>query len=433
MRGRDEIHIDWVGLWKHSLAVACAARAIVPYLDKTIDPEEAFVCGLLHDMGKLALACTLPRSYSRVIELTEESGEDIAVVERRIFQIDHNLAGKRLAQKWRLPSGIVASIWLHHYDPTALPEDFKYGSIVKTVRLANMMAMHLHVGYSGNHLRLISMEELAVELGCSLDDIERIQRELCQTIAGRSALLGLDDLTTETLYYEALAAANEELGRMNNQLRGQNEQLRQGPELQQWLEPLMTDAAEGQGLSQSCRQIGRLWNEVFGAPRCCVWIDRPDDAWVEGAVCLAGRTDAEAFFVPYGQADDGGPEASPCRELPATFAAVPVVNGVVWMEQYLEAFDLNACRVVPLLKDDVPIGAILWQDDADADQGWERQMGDFARCAVFVLTQALEREGREKLSEQLIQRNEQLQQAQQELLTRRSMGHGGADGLRGGA
>ena len=56
------------GIWKHNLAVACAAEMIAERALGRAAGAEAFVCGLLHDLGKLALDACAPKSYARVIK-----------------------------------------------------------------------------------------------------------------------------------------------------------------------------------------------------------------------------------------------------------------------------------------------------------------------------------------------------------------------------
>jgi len=71
---------DRVAFWSHSLAVAVLAEQIAAGHrgDAELDPSEAFVCGLLHDVGKLALHHVLPKSFARVVELADLNHGNIA-------------------------------------------------------------------------------------------------------------------------------------------------------------------------------------------------------------------------------------------------------------------------------------------------------------------------------------------------------------------
>src|SRR4051812_2336980 len=73
--GSTTLEFDREGFWKHSIAVASASELIADgHLDLGVKPEEAFVAGLLHDLGKLVLDTILPRSYARVLGLAERRG-----------------------------------------------------------------------------------------------------------------------------------------------------------------------------------------------------------------------------------------------------------------------------------------------------------------------------------------------------------------------
>ena len=90
--------------WKHSLAVACCCELLADALNQSankmvVDPSEAFVCGLLHDIGKVALDATLPKSFDRVVEAADLLRANVADLERQVIGIDHMVVGKRLAER----------------------------------------------------------------------------------------------------------------------------------------------------------------------------------------------------------------------------------------------------------------------------------------------------------------------------------------------
>ena len=84
---------DRKGFWKHSIAVACAAELIAQVNPKLrVVPEEAFLAGLLHDVGKLVLDLVLPRSYERVLAVAHRRKCDSDSVERLVLGLDHHTA-----------------------------------------------------------------------------------------------------------------------------------------------------------------------------------------------------------------------------------------------------------------------------------------------------------------------------------------------------
>ncbi len=98
----------------HSLAVAAVARELVPP-DRRLD---AFAAGMLHDVGRLALAASAPALFRRVHDLQIAQGEPVIVAEREILEATHADLGAYLLQLWGLPLALIEPVARHH-DPDA--------------------------------------------------------------------------------------------------------------------------------------------------------------------------------------------------------------------------------------------------------------------------------------------------------------------------
>ncbi len=224
--------LDIPALWRHGLAVGCAARLLAEEWNRlhpsgTREPdgpagapvkiEEAFLCGLLHDLGKAALYLCFPKSYDRVIQTAETTRGSILDEERSVFGLDHTTAGRRLATHWKLPAMIGECIWLHHHDPASTPTRIAFPHHVHLVQLADRLARQMHLGHSGNFL-LEPAGEVADALGFSREVVDRVTAALPDLIEERAELIGLDRLTTREVYHGALAQANAELGLISSRL-----------------------------------------------------------------------------------------------------------------------------------------------------------------------------------------------------------------------
>lgn len=129
-------------LWEHALAVALAARLIASSV-RDADPEEAFVAGLLHDVGKSLFDRQHPRKFAEVVHLLREH-PDLSPLEteRRLIGATHTEAGAVVALFWRLPPGLAEAILLHHH-----PElSNAYPRLCSVVHLADLLALRLGVG-----------------------------------------------------------------------------------------------------------------------------------------------------------------------------------------------------------------------------------------------------------------------------------------------
>lgn len=76
--------------------------------------DEAFLGGLLHDVGKLVLVTNYPREYDGCVASSEETGEPVTEAERQAFGITHAEAGMYLLRLWELPDVIAETAALHH-------------------------------------------------------------------------------------------------------------------------------------------------------------------------------------------------------------------------------------------------------------------------------------------------------------------------------
>ena len=112
LSGQWQVSVDRQRFWRHSLEVAMAARMIARESGYAY-PEEAFICGLLHDIGILILEKSFPEKFQRIWKQAE-AGESICELEERIWGTNHARIGQFLLEQWGLPSIICEAIGHHH-------------------------------------------------------------------------------------------------------------------------------------------------------------------------------------------------------------------------------------------------------------------------------------------------------------------------------
>jgi HD-like signal output (HDOD) protein len=99
-------------IWRHNLACALIADqlASVGFMNRDV----AYTSGVIHDIGRLALAVIRPREYS--LPLGAHSGPPASILkaERELFGWDHCEAGRQLIVDWKLPSEFEAIVGDHH-------------------------------------------------------------------------------------------------------------------------------------------------------------------------------------------------------------------------------------------------------------------------------------------------------------------------------
>ena len=100
--------------WRHSLA--CAMIAEEAASTTAMRSDDAYTAGILHDLGRIALAAIRPKPYAELLQSSGEQPCDILQRERELFGIDHCEAGRSLVSAWRLPQELVAITSQHHDD-----------------------------------------------------------------------------------------------------------------------------------------------------------------------------------------------------------------------------------------------------------------------------------------------------------------------------
>ena len=101
---------DYIGYWRRSLVMAVSARSLAR-LVKCSQQDEAFVCGLLAEFGRLALAEAIPDRYKEV-QVQAEGPVPTSALERQVLGFDHHRVGALILQSWELPETIWRPIEL---------------------------------------------------------------------------------------------------------------------------------------------------------------------------------------------------------------------------------------------------------------------------------------------------------------------------------
>ncbi len=102
-------------LWEHSIRCAVAAEILAKEY-KVINPDDAFVIGFLHDIGKMLLNSKNPLKYSKVRYLAAQDNVNLVDIEDAQFGTNHCVLGALISKKWQLPV-ILTNCIRYHHDP----------------------------------------------------------------------------------------------------------------------------------------------------------------------------------------------------------------------------------------------------------------------------------------------------------------------------
>jgi len=110
--GKTLSHPAMQAIWRHNLACALIAEQLASagFMDRDI----AYTSGVMHDLGRLALAVLRPRDYGLLLGSYSGTPGSILKAERDLFGWDHCAAGRELIADWMLPDDFGAIAGEHH-------------------------------------------------------------------------------------------------------------------------------------------------------------------------------------------------------------------------------------------------------------------------------------------------------------------------------
>ncbi|MBI5865034.1 MAG: HDOD domain-containing protein [Planctomycetes bacterium] len=409
--------LNRLDFWRHSIGVACAARRLAAQKPAwAIDPDDAYVAGLLHDIGKVALDAVFPKAYERIVATARDHGADLLETERAVLFTTHTAAGRRIALRWRLPPPLVDVIWLHHLSPAGVPYENPHHALIGLIRLADALARENHIGDSGNPRCEARVAEIGDELGCAAEQVASVGSALAGDVDDQCRVLGLDHGASESGFIRGLNQARGDLQRANGELDSENRKLSQAARY------LASLAAATQTISQSVElrsvalalhtAAALLWPQQVAA----VFVLHDPPELLE--LCRSGA-DATAFAISpnarscletAGATGNGALQQTPraLREL-ADLHTLPAAEAACWLPIAMEGrvrggivFAANAHFERALAEEREPLSA------------WGSQFAALISAAAAL-------SAARRLSDDLADTNRRLQERQSEYLRNRSL------------
>ncbi|MGZ3688285.1 MAG: HDOD domain-containing protein [Bdellovibrionota bacterium] len=185
----DNEDFSMMDFWRHALGTAVCSEILAKRLNFK-RPEEAFTCGLLHDIGKLVLhEIDHPRLMKIVRETTTRKCSFVDV-EREWDLPGHSYLGEVIAAKWGLPQTIRLSIRYHHFDVSKMDSVLSSAKpMIHVVRLANTICVKNQVGKSGDCSDGQITPDMLKNIGIDSTEIPGIEAQLQKDIERAGAFL----------------------------------------------------------------------------------------------------------------------------------------------------------------------------------------------------------------------------------------------------
>jgi putative nucleotidyltransferase with HDIG domain len=369
---------DLRGFWKHSLATAVLAREIARRIGYA-QPEEAYLAGLLHNVGRLALLATAPKEYA--YNFLAQDDEDLCAVEQRTLQITHAEAGAWLIERWQLDSFLADAV-LYHHEPSERLEAAH--PLIRILRTAHVLAYHgddIAQVIEACGLCGLEPEEADAMLAGATRQVEKSAIHLGIELAGA------DDVPAPPAY-APLPPADPVQQRLNEEVRN----LVLVSEIGQVFSRQQQDGARnGNGEAGLLESMTRSARILFDFENALVLLENPTGQALVGAA-VGGQQRIAEFAVSLSK---GGAVAQAALERKLAFVrrdrplALPE-------EQLLRMLGAESMVCVPLVAGGRCLGVLVggiasWQ--LPACQKRERFLQSFGNQAASALEKAIQERG----------------------------------------
>lgn len=177
--------------WQHLITTGIASELLAKYLNFP-EKEESFMCGILHDLGKIVMAHIMPEVFEMVIKVAQHEKISFFESENLLSTIGHQQLGKILFENWNM-SDIVLDVVSLHNQPLNL-ENETNKKILYIVHLADSTINLLFYGFSGCYNIPVVESEVWNFLGINYSMYESYFEDLKKTIERSKELIYMNQI-----------------------------------------------------------------------------------------------------------------------------------------------------------------------------------------------------------------------------------------------
>ena len=129
-------------IWENSIGSALISRNLAEHYSG-LDKEEAFIGGLMHNIGRTVLNTKLSEEYSQIVATSYNEGTPIYILERKEFGFDHAELGYCVLRQWNLSESLAFAV-RHYLEPNKAPESCQ--RLTAIIALGEMFCQDLGLG-----------------------------------------------------------------------------------------------------------------------------------------------------------------------------------------------------------------------------------------------------------------------------------------------
>ncbi|MCC7294168.1 MAG: GGDEF domain-containing protein [Phycisphaerales bacterium] len=201
---------DYTSFWRRSLTTATAARQLGRCVAAS-QADEAFVAGLLSEIGTLAAYRCAADVYAPVLKEAQASSQPLCALERQRLGCDHAELGRELLNHWELPVALCEAVGAHHKDelPAVEPQTRKLCALV----MAAAGICDAFCGAQGASTLPQAQDQCRRWTGISSSDMEDVLKSLDEHVQETAHMLNVQ--VGSTLSYAQLQAeASQQMAKL---------------------------------------------------------------------------------------------------------------------------------------------------------------------------------------------------------------------------
>ncbi len=193
--------------WRHTLVKAIAARELEERFWKS-SGDDAFIAGLLQDIGMLALVQDLGQSYLTFLNQVFADGGDLLDLEIETLGFDHAAFSARLLDHWGLPAVLARAVAAPRNPSELLNLPREHRSLAQILYVAELLAEILTQGRA--EVLALLLDAMQLFHGVSFESLEALVSKMSEKIGELADVLSVN-LPADVDYRQVLAEAHERL------------------------------------------------------------------------------------------------------------------------------------------------------------------------------------------------------------------------------
>ena len=178
---------DAKDLWRHSVAVAVAAKKLSVAAGDVAGHDEMFLAGLIHDLGLLMERQAFPDKLNEVVKRRMAGEGSFLELEEKIIGATHQEFGDALTTKWKFPRHLRGAVGFHH-NPEGLADELRRVGLI--MRCADILCCQEEYGFSLTAADAEFTEELLEAVGLTVAEVAEVRDNMGPDLEESQAILG---------------------------------------------------------------------------------------------------------------------------------------------------------------------------------------------------------------------------------------------------